>query len=600
MPASLIGCKFSTAMTVLEFIRKNSLLALIVIAALLVGFIMMDYSGKQNPMSNDFYIQVNGTGYSYPETYSLGENGSSYVQALYSNTTHKVTDRFDADKSGDLNDAEKATMTAWLSQNPRVETSLRTLDAIYRSWGYGMAGETEINFAVNRAVLKAEAKAMGFAPSKNQIDAYIQSMPAFINADGSFDQQLYHRMTGYHNGVASNPTEKAFRDVISDIMIWECIHALVTDNKQYNTKAQSDLIDAIHQSVSGKTAWLAKEAVPAPAEPTEDELKAYWETNKERYKSEERRIISLYTLRPGEDTTMDALMSTADIIMQDLSQANGKGIDSMLEGAAANPENAPFTYLTSEGKTHITLPICTLSALPTELQTLVDHNGESIELGKVLFNEVDSAPAVAEFEAAAAAADPEKHTSIRQIRGFFPTKEGTLVLARVEAIEVPMVLPFEEARDKALADLKAERNDTALADTAKKLYDDMTATLDGGDINAVFEKAQAAGAQVSVFGPVSLAGLGSELPKGTTPQALMSTPSGKLTELTVLPEGAAITAVISRSIEISPEYAYTKVGMYMPEFNEKLRTDLMTDWQNSAYIRYNVLLSDKIQGVTRQ
>ena len=587
-------------MTVLEFIRKNSLLALIVIAALLIGFIMMDYSGKQNPMSKDFYIQVDGTGYSYPETYALGENGAAYVQSLYSNTTRKMIERFDTDKNGELNETENAAMATWLSQNPQVDTAMRTMDAIYRSWGYGMAGDAEINFAVNRAVLKAEAKNLGLAPSKEQIDAYIQAMPAFTNADGSFDQELYHRLTGFHNGVASNPTEKAFRDVVADMMVWECINALVTDNMQYNTKAQGELIDALHQTVAGKTAWLAKEAVPAPAEPTEEELKAYWETHKDRYKSDERRIISLYTLRPGEDTTLDALMSTADIIMQDLSQANGKGIDPMLEGAAANPENAPFTYLLEDGKTHRTLPICTLATIPAELQTLVDHNGESIELGKVLFNEVDSAPTVAEFETATAAGDPEKHTSIRQVRGFFPTKEGTLILARVEAIETPTVLPYEQARDKALADLKAERNDTALADAAKKLYDEMTATLDGGDINAVFEKAQAAGAEVSVFGPVSLAGLDSQLPKGSTPQSLMSTPSGKLAELVVLPEGAAITAVVSRSIMVSPEYTYTKVGMYMPEFNSKLRTDLMTDWQNSAYSRFNVLLSDKIKGVSQQ
>lgn len=587
-------------MTVLEFIRKNSLLALIVIAALLIGFIMMDYSGKQNPMSKDFYIQVDGTGYSYQETYALGENGSAYVHSLYSNTTRKLMERFDADKNGELNEAENAAMASWLSQNPQVDTAMRAMDAIYRSWGYGMAGDAEINFAVNRAVLKAEAKHLGFAPSKEQIDAYIQAMPAFTNADGSFDQELYQRLTGFHNGVASNPTEKAFRDVVADMMVWECINALVTDNMQYNTKAQGELVDALHQTVAGKTAWLAKEAVPAPAEPTEEELKAYWETNKERYKSDERRIISLYTLRPSEDATLDALMSTADIIMQDLSQANGKGIDPMLEGAAANPENAPFTYLLEDGKTHRTLPICTLATIPAELQTLVDHNGQSIELGKVLFNEVDSAPTVAEFEAATAAGDPEKHTSIRQIRGFFPTKEGTLILARVEAIETPTVLPYEQARDKALADLKAERNDTALADAAKKLYDEMTATLEGGDINAVFEKAKAAGAEVSVFGPASLAGLDSALPKGATPQSLMSTPSGKLADLVVLPEGAAITAVISRSIVVSPEYTYTKVGMYLPEFNAKLRTDIMTDWLNSAYTRYNVLLSDKIKGVSQK
>ena len=50
-------------MTFLEFIRKNSLLVLIVIVAIGAGLIMMDYSGQGSAFSRDFYIQVNGTNY---------------------------------------------------------------------------------------------------------------------------------------------------------------------------------------------------------------------------------------------------------------------------------------------------------------------------------------------------------------------------------------------------------------------------------------------------------------------------------------------------------------------------------------------------------
>ena len=70
------------AMTFLEFIRKNSLLVLIVIVAIGAGLIMMDYSGQGSAFSRDFYIQVNGTNYQYPEAYNLGENGSSVIQNI--------------------------------------------------------------------------------------------------------------------------------------------------------------------------------------------------------------------------------------------------------------------------------------------------------------------------------------------------------------------------------------------------------------------------------------------------------------------------------------------------------------------------------------
>lgn len=576
-------------MTVLEFIRKNSLLVLVVIAGVGAGLVMMDYSGKGSAFSNDFYIKVNGTGYSDAEAFALGENGQSYIQSLYSNCQRKLTERFDTDRNEKFDESEEAAMNAWLSQNPEVGNALQVLNSIYRSWSYGPAkGET--NYAINRAIVRAEAETLGLAPSKEQIDAYIQALPAFHNTDGSFDQDFYQRLTGFRNGVASSPTEKAFREVISDMICWECINALMTDGVQYNTKAQGSIIDARFQKVSGKTAWLAKEAVAAPAEPTEEEIIAYHEANKERYKSEERRIISLYTLTPAGDTTPDALLSTADIIMQDLSQANGKGLDAILEGAAANPENAEFTYLLADGSTHVTLPLCALSQLPAELNATVEHNGESTALGQVLFSEVETAPTVAEYEAAG---NTEKITSIRQIRGFFPTKDGKLVLARVEAIEAPMVLPYEQARDKALADLRAERAENAMTDTAKKLYDDMTASLAGGDMNAVFDKAAAAGAVVSDFGPVSLLQVSGDLPKGTSTHDLMCTPAGKLTPFVTMPDGVAFTAVTARTIEDSSEYTYRKYGQILPNQNSGLSSDIMTDWLNSAYIRYNVLLAPR-------
>ena len=582
-------------MTFLEFIRKNSLLVLIVIFGVGVGLLMMDYGDKGSAFSRDSYIQVDGVNYSYPEAAMLGENGREYIQSLFSATTTKLRVRFDSNEDDMLQDDEKAALDAWLSQNPQFNTAYSLLESVYNSWSYGPAREEADNIAINRAILKAEADALGIRPSREQVDAYIQAMPAFRNADGSFDQALYHRMTGFRNGIANNPQEQAFRSVVSDVMIWECLYGLLTDGIRYDREAQAALVDAIYQTTSGKTAWLRAEDVPTPAEPTEEEVKAYWETHKEQYKSDERRIISVYTLTPSGETTLDALMSTADILMQDLSQANGQGFDQMLETAAENPENAPFTFRDEKGATHRTSPLCSLASLPEELKLEVDHNGETLSLGKVAFTEVETAPTVAEYEAAAREGRQEKLSTIRQIRGFFPTRDGRLALIRVEAIEAPSVLPYEEAREKALADLRQEKADNALADAARKLYDDMNAALSSGGMNAAFDKAKEAGATVETFGPVALGSLSAPLPTGLTPQALMSTASGKLAPLAIQPEGARISAVVERTVEDSPQYTYAKYGVHLPTFNQQLGKAVMTDWQNTAYTRYNVLLSEKVK-----
>ena len=92
----------------------------------------------------------------------------------------------------------------------------------------------------------------------------------------------------------------------------------------------------------------------------------------------------------------------------------------------------------------------------------MEHNGNTVSLADIAFDEVDSAPAVAEFEAAQAAGKDDELATIRQVRGYFPTRDGKIAFIRVEAIEQPTVLAYEQARDAAAADLQVERLSTAL------------------------------------------------------------------------------------------------------------------------------------------
>ncbi len=581
-------------MTALEFIRKNSILVLIVIAAVALGLVMMDYSGKGSMFSNDYYIQVNGTSYDYPETETLGGNGREYLSSLANSVHQRIQDNFDADGNEELDEAEQKKANAWVEANPQVEEVLALVRLAYQTWGRGVTQDDSVNFAISRALLHEQAKELGIQPDKTQVDAFIRSFPAFVKADGSFDQSLYQRLAGYRNGVANNNQERAFRSVIADLIIWQSLRGMLTEGLAYNRAAASAFIDMVNQKMLGKTAWLPLHAAGEPAEPTEEELKAWWETHKDNYTSEEKRIVSVYTLVPSEGSTLDALLSTADIIMQDLSQANGQGFDKMLETAVENPELSPFTYLTADGKSHITFPLSALSALPAELQTEVDHNGEMVTLGQAAFT-VETAPAVQEYEAAVAAGTADRLVNIKHVRGFFPTKDGKLALVRVEAIESPVVLPFEEARERALADFRQERRDNALDLRAREIYAAMEAALGTeGGVTAAFDKAAEMGAEVSTFGPISL-GIDTALPEGVDPSALVRTPSGKLAPLVVLPTGARISSVIDRSVEDSTEGRGLMELFYLRQMNEQLELYTFLDWHSDAIRRYNVVLSKHIK-----
>ena len=124
-------------MSALEFIRKNSLLVLIVVAGVGLGLLMMDYGDRGSMFVKDYYIQVNGTGYSYPETAALGENGQSYVQSLHNTTSSKMRDMFDKNENGMLDLLEGVTNEANEKEVMKVYTAL---EKYFPSWvGYNMA-----------------------------------------------------------------------------------------------------------------------------------------------------------------------------------------------------------------------------------------------------------------------------------------------------------------------------------------------------------------------------------------------------------------------------------------------------------------------------
>lgn len=573
-------------MNILESIRKNSLLVLIAIVGVGVGLLMSDYGGKGSMLSNDFTIKVDGVSYGPNEAEILGGNTQNVIRTLSEAVHSRARNHFDADGNQTLSDDEISKVQAWFNEHPEALESAFALESTLRAWSYGKLLDSELNIAINRALISAEAKTLGIYPSKEQIDTYIETLFAFKKMDGSFDNELYRQLSGFRGERSDPATERMFRSVIADIIVWDALRTLLTDGVQIDARAQMDIINIMLQDFKGMTAWIPAANLPAITNPTDEELKTFWEANKGLYLSDERRIVSLYTLKPGKDVSMNDLLGTGEFIMQDIAQSNGRDIPDLIAAASTNPENALFSYKTADGKSHVTLPACSIDALPELLRQEIDGRDGGMPIGELAF-EVEGAPSLEAYDKALADKKPLE-SSIKQIRGFYPTTQGTLLMICVDSIDAPKELSFELAREDALVDYIAEKKQTQLVDHAEKLFADMGKLIrDKKGVDAAIALATAAGAEISDFDDVSFEG-NIDLPVGLNPAAFTYVAKGTLAPLVILEDGARITLLTERSYTDSPEMNLNKSQWELPRAIITVRENVMIDWIHQSYRKYNV------------
>lgn len=569
----------------LDFIRRNSFIVIVAIVAVAAGLIVSDYAGKSDRFGGNYVVKVGDKGYDRIDVDSIGSNAMHFIQRLSQLTLQKYQAPFDADGDGTLSESERATFTTVSGANPEVAANLGYFENVLWSWSLGSSRDAETNITAMRALIREEGKALGIIPGKEEVDAFIQSMPAFVKTDGSFDNEAYKTMCNYRKGQANREAERAFREVVEDLMIWQGLQAFFTSDMASYAPMENKLINMEAQEMMLRTAWLPKEKFVPAGDPGEEEIKAFWEQQKSNYKSTEKRIVTLYTFKAlpnadGSQPTEEELMAAADNYMQKISVTNARGMDAMLEPASKDEEFAHFTY------TKETFPLADEDKLAAPLQGKVDTGSNYVTLGTIAF-EVSKAPTVEAYEKALADGSLDATVTLEQLRGFYPLEGGALALIRVEAIQSPVVLPYEEARAAALVDLREKMTTDALQKAAEELRERMEKEAVEGDLDKAFASAESAGAEVATYGPVALMSEDT-LPEGLQVGMLATVKTGGISPLMPTEKGIRLAAVVSRTVVDSPEIAAYKTMRVLPVRNYRLQRKMMIDWLENAYRRYGV------------
>lgn len=164
----------------------------------------------------------------------------------------------------------------------------------YVTMGRNLKADDFNRFIANRIIIQQAIKDMGVNASDEEINNAIMSSTGFAT-DGKFDSTKYAGFIDKRLG-SLGMTEKDLRSIVHESLCLEKIIQIVGGGLIPPRNAAEDLIAAQMQSVVLSRVALNRGDFVKKEDPSEEEIKAYWETHKDAYKTQEQRRINYILL----------------------------------------------------------------------------------------------------------------------------------------------------------------------------------------------------------------------------------------------------------------------------------------------------------------
>lgn len=157
-------------------------------------------------------------------------------------------------------------------------------------------------FFTNRMLLRQAQDQFGVHPSEAQILSYLRERSAFADPKTGFNQQAYNTFITREIG-RYGLSEKNVHDLVGDYLAYEKLSELVGSgllaDRDYCRRAYADRTQALDLQVIEFPLSKYQGAL----NPTEDEVKEFWEEHKEAYTTEARRRFSYLVATPATPAT---------------------------------------------------------------------------------------------------------------------------------------------------------------------------------------------------------------------------------------------------------------------------------------------------------
>jgi len=451
----------------IENIRKYTGLMIVVFALLFVSFLLIDTSSVQNIGGGGAILRIDGKTYNEKEYRRLGSNGFELMQELLN------AGNFDL-----------YTFVLGVTMDAEDESS---------------AAE---KFFISRILLRSAAEEFGLTPGEDEISARIRGMRSFSGPDGEFNPQAFGTFIERRIGRLGMG-ERDLRALVADIVIYEKLGEVVGGGLAPLREAILRNHAFERQRVSGAVAHFQLAPFEEAVEPTEDDVREFWENLQDAFTTEPRRAFTYIVAKADLPADISPEEEEPRVFLPEdfaLSEA---------ERAAKDAEHRAMLAAkrTEERRTKIRDIAIAVDKFHSDLE--VESKQSFEELAEKHGFEVKSSGL---FPLSAPPAD--LGVSIRQTSGGgtvaaelfriittndpfskistpLPIGDGQWIIARLDESEASRVKTFEEAGDEARALLIEEQAVKAMTEAAETAIEKINAAM--GEGKSFAEAAEAAG-----------------------------------------------------------------------------------------------------------
>jgi peptidyl-prolyl cis-trans isomerase D len=430
----------------IENLRKYTVLIIILFVLVIIGFVLMDTNKMSESSGGIPVLKIAGSTYTDGD---LLKNGSS---------------------------AYELTVALFQAGDYQVYGFLNMLS------GNDPAGDAKEAFFINRMLLRSAQKEFGIYPSEEEIDGMIRKFRAFTSPDGAFSQEQYR--TFIERGLGRlGLVEADIRDLASDMLIHRKLTEILGSGLTTDRAIIAKQVAIDGQRIDAKLARIDIAPIQAKISATDDEIKTYWETVQDAFKTDEKRRFTYFIAKPNlpaEPAEIAPLAADANDAAKaehakkgadrDAAIAEGKRLARLEIGKKVDDllykletqEKLDFKTLAKEDGFQLqTTELISQSEAPAELQAQIRGSRTQGTAASALFRvNLTSDPA-------------SKITDLA-------IGENDWLVAYVDATEPSRVKTFDEAKEAARKQWTAEQAAAAFTKAAAESHEKIKAALAEG------------------------------------------------------------------------------------------------------------------------